>query len=247
MQVTTISFFRFRGFLARFWAFMYMQLAKRPLRRLPGIGFHKLLGTGSGEGFDPYPNFAVYAILATWPSLDDARRQVETSAIYGLYRRRSVEAWTVYLTPTRARGSWDKATPFEPEARPEASAAGDWVCVLTRASIRLRSLVEFWRTVPPISEVTKARPGLHFKLGMGERPIFWLMTFSLWRDLGPMKAFAYDAGPHRDAMRLARSHSWFREELFARFRVLDTSGTWNGADPLESIDDRPAHPERVPA
>lgn len=231
MQVTTLSFFRFRGFFGRIWAFMYMQLGRRPLAALPGIGFHKLLGSGSGQGFDLYPDFSVYAILATWPSLEAARAQVEDSAIYSLYRRRSIENWTVYLTPTRARGSWDRTSPFVPEDLPEPSP-GDWIGVLTRASIRFKSLVPFWRTVPPISAVIAGRPGLHFKLGMGERPILQLMTFSLWREVASIKEFAYQAGPHRDAMKLARSNEWFSEELFARFTVIDSSGTWNGQDPV---------------
>lgn len=256
MQVTTLSFFRFKGLLGRIWAFLYMQFGKRPLRSLPGIGFHKLMGTGSGEGFDPSPNFSVYAILATWPSLEDAQRQVEQSEIYSLYRRRSIESWTIYLTATRARGSWDKVSPFEPSETGLSQASnGEWIGVLTRASIRLRSLFSFWRTVPPISQVTAGRPGLHFKLGMGEQPVVQLMTFSLWKEVSRIKEFAYQAGPHREAMKLARSHEWFREELFARFKVLGSTGSWNGRDPLKSspsadkdnLEDRGEHHPLEPA
>lgn len=241
MQVTTLSFFRFRSFWSRIWAFAYMQLGRGPLRRTEGIGFHKLMGTGSGVGFDPAPNFSVYAILATWPSLEVARARVEDSRIFRLYRLRAAETWTVFVTPTRARGTWDGRAPFEPNGAPEEPPPGEWIGVLTRASIARRSLFAFWRTVPPISEVVAQRPGLHFKLGMGELPIVQLMTFSLWRDLPDVKRFAYDPGPHREAMKLARKHRWFEEELFARFRIIDTSGTWHGTDPLS-----PATPTESP-
>ena len=235
MQVTTLSFFRFRGLWTRIWAFSYMQFGRRPLRELDGIGFHKLMGTGAGEGFDLNPNFSVYAILATWPSIEVARARIEHGPIYQLYRRRAAESWTVYVTPTRARGTWDGRTPFEPAEPPADTGRGNWVGVLTRASIARRSLFAFWRSVPPVSEVVKGRPGLHFKLGMGELPIVQLMTFSLWRDLPEVKRFAYDPGPHREAMKLARAHRWFKEELFARFQVLETSGTWHGANPLPDL------------
>ncbi len=230
MQVTTLSFFRFEGLFARCWAFVSMQLAKGPLRRVEDIGFCKLMGTGTGEGFDPAPNFSVYAILATWPSMDAARAQVEQSPVYRTYRRRAAESWTVYLAPTRARGSWDRQAPFV--ATPEPEGAGPWVGVLTRATVRLPSLPSFWRTVPPISAIIRSQPGLHFKLGLGELPVLQLSTFSIWQDLPGVQRFAYDPGPHRDAMRLARKHRWFSEELFARFRVLDSSGTWRGSNPL---------------
>ena len=238
MQVTTLSFFRFRGLFARCWAFVSMQLAKKPLRDLEGIGFHKLMGTGSGQGFDLAPDFSAYVILATWPSLDEARTQVEGSKIYSLYRRRAVEAWTVYLRPIRARGSWDRQKPFETASEAAAAEANslsshpEWVGVLTRASVRFGCLIPFWRSVPPISQVTAGHPGLHFKLGMGEQPIIQLMTFSIWQELEPVQSFAYRPGPHRDAMKLARAHKWFREELFARFRILESSGSWNGVDPV---------------
>lgn len=234
MQVTTISFFRFRGPTARIWAFVSMGLARAPLSKLPGIHFYKLMGTGNGQGFDLTPNLSVYAILATWSSLDAARGQIGSSEIYQKYRQRSVENWTVYLQPTLARGSWDEQTPFQPDSDSSDDVdSGGWIGVLTRARVKTWSLLRFWWTVPPISRRTAAVPDLFFKLGMGELPIVQLMTFSVWEGVEPMKQFAYRAGPHREAVKLARTHQWFKEELFARFRVLGSSGTWNGRDPLE--------------
>lgn len=236
MAVTTLTFFRFRGPWARLWALMGMQLSKGPLRRLPGIGFHKLLGSGKGRGFDLAPNFGVYAILATWPSLEAARDQIEHSRLFGRYRRRAEENWTIYLETSRTKGSWDAGEPFAPavEAPETGAESSNWVGVLTRATVRPGGLLPFWRTVPPVSELTAGYPGLHFQLGMGELPVIQLMTFSVWNEAEPIDTFAYKPGPHRDAMKLARRHKWFKEELFARFRVLQSSGTWGGTDPIRA-------------
>ena len=236
MSVTTISFFRFRGPWARLWALVSMQFAKGPLRRIPGIGFHKLMGTGAGEGFDLAPNFGVYVILATWPSEEAARVGIEESSIFEKYRRRSEESWTLYLETVRAKGSWDASQPFsEAAALPtqgDPAPRTPWVGVLTRATVRPNRLFAFWRSVPSISDMTTGQPGLHFKLGMGELPFIQLMTFSLWDETQRIQRFAYDPGPHREAMKLARRERWFQEELFARFRVLTASGTWGGTNPV---------------
>ncbi|MEO1551586.1 MAG: spheroidene monooxygenase, partial [Pseudomonadota bacterium] len=63
MQTVTLSLFRFGGVGARVWAFAQMGLARGPLRRLNGLRFWKLLGSGVGEGFTPLPNTGVYAVL----------------------------------------------------------------------------------------------------------------------------------------------------------------------------------------
>jgi spheroidene monooxygenase len=253
MQVTTLSFYRFRGLWPRIWAFVHMELGKRPLRRLPDVGFHKILGTGSGVGFDPFPNFSVYAILATWPSLAVARERVREGQPFGRYRRMAHEEWTLFLEATRSRGHWDARAPFEPTAdrstgaskQGRAEGASDSVRslpigpatshmgVITRAKIRSRHLIPFWRSVPAISAALGEHPALRFQIGMGELPVVQLMTFSLWEDRASMQDFAYRApSPHPPVLRRSRSEGWFKEELFARFRVLDSAGTWNGRDPL---------------
>jgi spheroidene monooxygenase len=38
--------------------------------------------------------------------------------------------------------------------------------------------------------------------------------------------------PHAEAVRAVREGDWFAEELYARFHVTGTAGTWGGACPL---------------
>lgn len=49
-----------------------------------------------------------------------------------------------------------------------------------------------------------------------------------------MNAFARGDTPHGKAIRAAREEGWFTEELYARFRLLGTEGSWMGKDPLAS-------------
>ncbi|MDT8329275.1 MAG: spheroidene monooxygenase, partial [Roseovarius sp.] len=64
MQTVSLSFFRFSPGFDRLWALTMMGAARLSMGRIPGIGFWKLLGSGTGEGFTPIPNTGVYAILA---------------------------------------------------------------------------------------------------------------------------------------------------------------------------------------
>ncbi|MEM6637787.1 MAG: spheroidene monooxygenase, partial [Pseudomonadota bacterium] len=197
----TLSFFRFSGIGARLWAFAMMGLARRPMARLDGIGFWKLFGSGVGEGFTPLPNTAVYAVLATWPDLETARQRTENAPIFRRYQAWSSENWTVFLNPASARGAWSGQTPFLPQATlPRGPLAA-----LTRATIRPRNLLKFWRRAPAISGVIGADPNVAFKIGIGEVPWLQQVTFSIWPDPESMARFARNPqGPHAQAIRAVR-------------------------------------------
>jgi len=62
------------------------------------------------------------------------------------------------------------------------------------------------------------------------------VTFSFWPDAASMAAFARADGPHARAIRAVRAENWFREELYARFRILGDSGTWHGQSPLAALE-----------
>lgn len=228
MQLTTLSAFRFEDVASRFWAFRQMGTAQRELEAVAGVSWGRLLGSGAGAGFDLLPNLGVYAILATWDHADRARDAMREAELFSGFRERAAERWMVALEATHATGAWDGCSPFDPAGEdPEGPMA-----VLTRAKIRTGRLVPFWRSVPSISRATEGRFDLRFGLGIGEWPLSQLATFSVWDDAEAMRAFAY-GGSHGETMRRARRDGWFREDLFARFRVLGSEGTWGGRDPLD--------------
>ena len=102
---------------------------------------------------------------------------------------------------------------------------------MTRATVKPARALRFWGRVPDISAKVGADPNVMFKIGIGEVPLLHQVTFSVWPDTATMAAFAR-RGPHADAIRAVRDEGWFNEELYARFRLTGTSGTWQGHDPL---------------
>jgi spheroidene monooxygenase len=62
------------------------------------------------------------------------------------------------------------------------------------------------------------------------------ITFTIWDDADAMKAFAYrPGGPHTTAVEAVRREGWFKEELYARFRVVGIDGTWSEAPRFEEL------------
>ncbi|WP_317057436.1 spheroidene monooxygenase [Roseovarius rhodophyticola] len=231
IQTVSLSFFRFPRGAARLWAFAMMGLARPSLRRVPDIGFWKLCGSGTGEGFTPIPNTGVYAILATWPNLKVAQERTDSEYIFKRYQAKSEENYTLFMSTLSARGIWSGAAPFDSNP---VSDTGP-IAALTRATISPLAALSFWRRVPDISSVIGQDPNVAFKIGIGEIPLLHQITFSVWPDTHVMANFARKDGPHARAIKAVRDGNWFREELYARFRILDSRGTWHGRDPLEHL------------
>ena len=185
--------------------------------RMPEVGFWKLCGSGTGEGFTPRPNTAVWAILATW-------------------RGHSSESWTILLEPTSARGRWSGKAPFTPADPAADTPFKGPVVALTRATMRTSTFLRFWRRVPDISAAIGQDPNVIFKIGIGEVPLLHQVTFSIWPDTASMAHFARGDGPHGRAIQAVRAEGWFSEELYARFRILDDWGSWGGRSPLAMKD-----------
>jgi spheroidene monooxygenase len=109
------------------------------------------------------------------------------------------------------------------------------LAALTRATVRPAKALRFWDRVPSISAMIGSDPNVAFKIGIGELPLLHQVTFSIWPDTASMAAFARGDGPHGRAIRAVREGNWFNEELYARFHLLGSVGSWNGTDPLAAL------------
>lgn len=201
------------------------------LRREPGLRFGRVLGTGRGRTMTASADLRRWAVFATWDDDAAARRFVDGS----LARRwrRADERFDVLLEPIGAHGSWGGVDPIAGAAASTRDPGGDGpVAVLTRATVRTRSLPAFLRAVPPVDAHLHGVADLLATVGIGERPIGRQATFSLWRDAAAMQRFAYGSAEHADVVRRTREEDWYGEEWFARFRPTWWSGTWEGDRPL---------------
>ncbi|MDP5344904.1 MAG: spheroidene monooxygenase [Paracoccaceae bacterium] len=228
MQTVSLSLFHFPKPLSRLWVLGQMALARWDLQALDQAQFWKLCGSGTGEGFTPRPNTAVWAILAAWATPAVAKEQVADAKVYARWRAHAAESYTIFLEPASARGAWGGVAPFHPQG----SLPDGPVAALTRARVRPARMLKFWQRVPDISSVIGADPNVIFKIGIGEVPLVQQITFSIWPDTASMAHFARGDGPHGRAIRAVRDGNWFAEELYARFRLTGTTGTWGGRDPL---------------
>ena len=238
MPLTTLTVFTFRPGHAR-WALAQMGTAPWQLKRVPGLRFSKLMGSGAANGFGFWPNLRRYGLMAVWDDAAAAAAFFARHPLWAAYQQRSAETWTVHLAPLKAHGLWDGQAPFEyaaagpPAAEP--AAAGAPMAVLTRASIRWRKAPRFWQFVEPTSAALAQAAGVRAAIGLGELPLVRQATFSVWESAQAMQEYAYKDARHREVIQLTRREKWYGEELFARFQVLSSTGTLDGADPLAGL------------
>ncbi|CAN0254748.1 unnamed protein product, partial [Chrysoparadoxa australica] len=72
-RVTTLTFYRFKGFFPKYIAISMMGISKVWFPKGKAKSINKFLGTGSGLGFSRRPNLGQYADFAVWGSEADAK------------------------------------------------------------------------------------------------------------------------------------------------------------------------------
>jgi hypothetical protein len=200
-------------------AILFMAIHKFALKRLPGVSFVKLLGTGKGESFtpkdaDPYRWGALVTIQKD--NLDN----LDKSKVTRGWQRIAKKEYRAILKPISVHGLWSGKQPFEVEKF-------DWngkIAAITRARIVWRKNLIFWRAVPPVTISLHQSPGLINAIGIGEAPIGLQGTFSLWESAGQLRNFAYKGQAHTQAIKATEENKWYSEELFSRFAVVQERG-----------------------
>jgi hypothetical protein len=201
-------------------ALLHVAADRRPLRRVPGLRFAKLLGTGKGRTFTPRDaDLTRWGLLAAWDD-DGAADAFELGDVARRWDRIASERWSARLRPLSSRGRWSGREPF---GRPSATPWDGPVAAITRARLAPTKAVRFWRASPPVAADLHHAPGLRMALGVGESPIGLQGTFSLWESAEALNAFAYRRPQHAAVIERTRAEGWYAEELFARFAVVATS------------------------
>ena len=211
-----------------------MGLDRPDLQRTPGLRFWRLLGTAAGNQMTMSADFRRWALLAFWRSEDDLDAFLATSPVAARWDALGAERYDLRLATIRAHGSWSRAR-FSVDRAGPPLRADEPMAVLTQAAMRPRGVPRFWGATPGPSEAIREHPEHLASVGIADIPIVRQATFSLWRSLAGAQDFAYRGTAHKTVIDRTRAEGWYRSELFARFRILGASGTWNGHDPLAGL------------
>lgn len=223
-QITTLTFFKYPDFKQKVWAFMMMQFAHSSLKKIDGLSFYKLLGSGK-KNFDPMPDWSVYGLLQVWENEGKAIDFFEHSKLFKKYINHSDKQLTFYLKSIKAHGRWSGKNPFKESENLDGE--NKFIAVITRATIKIRMLKRFWDYVPISQKDLIDNPSLLFTAGVGERPVTQMATFSLWDDTAALKKFAYRSQNHRHAVQQTQALQWYKEEMFTRFQPYKIKGEWD--------------------
>ncbi|RYY36927.1 MAG: DUF3291 domain-containing protein [Sphingobacteriaceae bacterium] len=231
-MIVSLTIVRYKKPLIPFAVFA-MALHRLPMMMQKDCTFWKLLGTGRNGTFDLTPDWQQWGLLAAWNSRDDYERFAANSFITNWWKRFCFESWTILCEPIHSHGKWDDMEPFgSPVA--EQTYAGP-IAVLTRATIKLNRLKNFWSNVDAVAALMTKAPGYIMSVGIGEAPVYRQATFSVWESADAMKTFSYKSREHADVIKKTHQENWYSESLFARFKPIATFGTINGQNPLQDI------------
>ena len=204
------------------WAIARMALDRVSLWRKKDISFWKLLGAGKGETFTPRD-----ADPRRWGLLVVIEPQsisaLENSALLQRWRRRSTSEYSADLSPISVHGQWSRRAPFAEIPFADRNWSGP-IAAITRARIKWRKNLIFWRSVPPVTTSLHNSEGLIAAIGIGEAPIGLQGTFSVWASSEAVKNFAYRGEAHKAAIAATQREDWYAEEMFARFAITRSSG-----------------------
>jgi hypothetical protein len=217
-MITVVYFWRIKMVFLPI-AIVFMAINKIQLKRLPGISFIKMLGTGKGESFTPKDADPTrWGILVTVS--ENQISNLDKSFVIRSWQKICKKEYRVILKPISSHGFWSRKQPFSAEKF-------DWstkIAAVTRARIVWRKNFIFWRAVPPVTESLHQSPGLLNAIGIGEAPIGLQGTFSVWKDAASLRDFAYKGKAHSEAIKATSAQQWYSEELFARFAVIEERG-----------------------
>ncbi|CAB4532715.1 unannotated protein [freshwater metagenome] len=217
--ITVIYFWEVQGFGAAR-AFTRMALDRAALRKDPAISFFKLLGTGKGETFTPKDaNPRRWGLLVTLREED--LENFDHGTVTNSWRKFAVSEYRAVLKPISSHGAWSMREPFIVEQ----FAWDGPIAAITRARIKWRFNRTFWRAVPSVTSSLHSSPGLRHAIGIGEAPIGLQGTFSIWNSASDLRNFAYKGAAHTAAIQQTEKLGWYAEELFARFAIIEESGS----------------------
>jgi heme-degrading monooxygenase HmoA len=219
-------------------AFLAMAIFRLPLWLNKKKSFYKLMGSGKNGTFDKTPDLQQWAILTIGnEQLAIGNKQLEVlTVLYGKFIAKWVcffgaTTITYLLNPIEGHGLWDGKKVFG--ELPIKSDYEGKIVILTRATIRLRKLKAFWENVDSVASQMASAKGFITSYGIGEIPWIKQATVSIWESKEDMKNFAYKMHQHADVIKKTRQEKWYSEDMFVRFKIIDTIVIPTEINPLQ--------------
>ena len=195
-MIVSLTIVRYRRAFVPF-ALLAMALHRLPLMLNHRCQFWKLLGCGHNGSFDLQPDWQQWGLLAVWNNREDYDEFDKKSFIANWWRHLTYESWTLLCEPLQSHGTWDGTEPF---GNPDIKDYDGPIAVLTRATINLNRLKNFWNHVDEAAEMLNTSPGFITSVGVGEAPVYKQATFSVWENLDAVKNYAYRSPKHADVI-----------------------------------------------
>lgn len=224
-MIVALTITKFRGYTIPF-AFLGMAILRIPLLLNTHCKFWKLMGCGKDANVDEAPDFRHWAILTTWETKQACDDFMQNSFVMKWFRFFGFEEFIVLLDPLMSHGFWSGKQPFNTENNTKNDEGP--VAVITRAAIRFDKLREFRNNIKRAANDMRKAEGFMLSAGIGENPFLDQATFSIWDSAAHMKDYAYKSVNHSDIIKLTRARKWYKEELFARFKIIEIRGVLNG-------------------
>lgn len=223
-QLISVRFLAFSGLFNSWHALGNMGRSMRSPVNAEGLVFHKLMGTGAGNGFSIIPDFSQYAWLSVWENEVHANRFFEQDRQWKELSGRCSHVFGWDAVPLRGHGTWNGKQPFIFSEKKEKWSGN--VAVITRASIRRAQALRFWWRVPAASRAFPVHQGLIYAKGVGELPLVEQATLSLWENVESLQTYAYKREEHVKVIEETRRFNWYSEEMFVRMGVVRTIGAF---------------------
>lgn len=198
--------------------FFSMMIFRFPLRFNKKILFWKLMGSGKNGTFDIKPDLNQWALLFT---TKEAELYIP-SFVKKYFSFFKCDVKQFLLQSIEGHGTWDGKKVFGELSKQNNS--NETIAVLTRATINLNRLKNFWKNVDAVASKMATADGFILSYGIGEIPWIKQATFSVWKNKESMKNFAYSMQQHADIIKKTRNEKWYKEDMFVRFRIIDVKG-----------------------
>jgi hypothetical protein len=206
------------------WGYTRFALNPAALKKITGLRFGKMLGSGYNGGFGLRPSFDRQAMFMVFADEQSAQNALHKSSLLQQYKDCASEFFSVLLDPYAVKGSWSNQFLIPTVPTPAAEAP---IAALTRASIRSSQLVSFWRDAAPAHQDIALAKGCQLAAGVGELPVVRQATFTLWDNLDAMNNYAR-RGAHMTAIAHSAQRNYFTESMFVRFVARQAQGVYKG-------------------